>query len=288
MYISTEIGSLSKYGTHKEILLLLKNSGFTAYDFSFFHNHIKVLQKKNYLEYAKELKAYADEIGIVCNQAHAPFPSIRVGNETHNSFIYPHIVKAIEFAGELGAKTIVVHPCNDYNAEQNAEFYQRLLPHAKKANIKICLENMWNWKEGAPTACDAACSHHEDFKRHLDLLPSEYFGACLDVGHAQMAGLNTSPEIMIKTLGNRLIALHVHDNDYLHDNHVIPFTFTQDYQKVIEALVEVGYEGDITFEAENYFLQMPKELMPLGARYMAEVGKYFVTEIENKKARDNI
>ncbi|MBQ8295602.1 MAG: hypothetical protein IJX87_04115 [Clostridia bacterium] len=70
----------------------------------------------------------------------------------------------------------------------------------------------------------AACSHHDDFKAHLELLPADVFVACVDIGHAEMAGLSTSAAQMIETLGDRVLALHVHDVDLVHDNHQVPFT----------------------------------------------------------------
>jgi sugar phosphate isomerase/epimerase len=67
-----------------------------------------------------------------------------------------------------------------------------------------------------------------------------------------MRGLETTAEKMIKALGPRLGALHVHDNDKHNDSHQIPFTMQIDFDKMIAALKDVGYRGDMTLECDAY------------------------------------
>ena len=173
----------------------------------------------------------------------------------------------------------VVHPCNDYSAEQNAELYTKFEPFARRAGVKIGVENMWNWEKGAPNACAAACSEHGDFLRHLSLLPDDVFVACLDIGHAEMAGLNTSAVQMIETLGGRLQAMHLHDNDKVYDEHLLPYTRSVDFAPVIEALKKAGYQGDITLEASSFLPKFPVSLYPAAAKLMAAVAENFRQKI---------
>ena len=278
MDISTEISSLRFYDLDfSKRIKLLKDCGFTAYDFSMFD--LAITRDNNYKENAIKLREYADSIGIKCNQSHAPFPSARIGDEVYNEEITLLINRAIEISGILGAKSCVVHPVNDFNAQQNAIMYQNFIDVAKKYNVKICVENMWNWT--GDYASKAACSHHDDFKKHLELLDSNIFVACLDIGHAEMKGLETTAVQMIKTLDKKLFALHIHDNDCHHDNHKLPYTGNIDFAPIITALKEVDYKGDITFEADTLCKVVPKELIPGALRFMADIGKYFKSEIEN-------
>lgn len=286
-YISVDCGCFRKYGTIKEIIKLLKDSGFTAYDASMFTGGIldEMLYADNWEEQFKDLRSYADEIGIACNQSHAPFASAKANDEEYNEWVFPRLVRAIEVSSILGAKVCVVHPCNDWNARQNAELYKRLEPFARKAGVKIGLENMWNcigWRTPEFKILPAACSHHDDFKAHLDLLPSDVFVACLDMGHAELNGLDTSCTQMIETLGDRLEAIHLHDVDLVHDNHQIPFTQRIIWAKVIEALRKNGYQGDITLETSDSVRCVPKELVPHLAKYLAAVANYFKEEIEQE------
>lgn len=201
MYISTEIGSFDAYGDKTKIIKMLKNAGFDAYDCSMCYGEQcgQMLMQDDYIQQAKALREYTDSIGIVCNQAHAPYASMVKCEEYHgmnrddyNIFAHKQITRAIEVAGILGAKIIIIHPCNDSSAEENAIMYKSFEETARKAGVKIGVENMWNWDEGSPNATPAACSHHDDFKAHMDLLDNDVFVACLDIGHAEMKGLNTS------------------------------------------------------------------------------------------------
>lgn len=284
MYISTEINSYKKFGDIHAVLTLLKEAGFTAYDFSMFGKSWmqpnEFLEAEDYIEQAKALRAFADGIGIACNQSHAPFPTLVKGNEAYNEQTFPYLVRAIEVSGILGVKVVVVHPGNDHTAEENAVFYKKLEPYARKAGVKIGLENMWNWDREKGHTRAAACSHHDDFKKHLDLLPEDVFVACLDIGHAEMFRDETNAVKMIETLGERLQAIHLHDVDKTHDNHSIPFVQKVDYASVIEALKKTGYQGDITLEADTFAKGAPKELVPAAARYAAAVADYFKTQME--------
>ena len=85
--VSTQTGGLWKYGSLKEVLSLLKESGFTAYDCTMCDNRTEaelLIESENYLENARELRAYADSISLPCNQTHAPFPSAIRNNEKYN------------------------------------------------------------------------------------------------------------------------------------------------------------------------------------------------------------
>ena len=57
---------------------------------------------------------------------------------------------------------------------------------------------------------------------------------------------------MIRALGSRLQALHLHDNDLHGDSHQIPFSMSIDFDQVVKALKEIGYSGYFTLEASNY------------------------------------
>ena len=107
MLISTEIASFRrKLGDDKSVIRLLKNAGFTAYDYSMItygENGPSVLDANDYETYARELRKYADGIGISCNQAHAPYPMWGIPRtEASDRLYYAMICRAIEISGILG------------------------------------------------------------------------------------------------------------------------------------------------------------------------------------------
>ncbi len=281
MYISTSTTPFDKMGNMRSILIALKKAGFDGYDYSMFYHgceNTSVLPYENWKERAEGIRKLAEEIGVACNQSHAPFPSWLKGDEEYNKKAFADIVKAIEITGILGGKVCVVHPCNDATAEENAEFYNRLLPIAKRCEVKIGIENMWNWKNGK--AAKAACSHHDDFLEHLRLLDEEWFVANVDIGHAEMEGLDTSAEKMLTVLGERVQALHIHDNDLYHDFHSLPFSVRIDFGKVCKALKEIKYRGDVTLEILLPYA--PVDSYPVIMGYMASSANYIREYLQDK------
>ena len=67
-----------------------------------------------------------------------------------------------------------------------------------------------------------------------------------------MRGSGEGAANMIKALGHRVQALHIHDNDLLHDNHQIPFSMHIDFDPIVKALKEIGYHGYFTLEAGTF------------------------------------
>ena len=225
---STEIGSAANIIGEAKAIEYIAKAGFDAWDFSMFNmaEYDWALSRANLktgsplsgaeaVKFAKELKKIGDDNGIYCNQSHAPFPSSC--KEIRDLF-----KKAIELTAVAGGEFCVIHPDNNKTAAQNAEMYCELLPFAKQHNVKIAAENMWNRIDGRIVS--AACSDEIDFKRHLDAVNDEYLVACVDIGHAEMRGLNTSAEKMICYLGEKVKCLHIHDNDLSRDSNISLWT----------------------------------------------------------------
>lgn len=282
MKISTEIGSISKVvGTEKAVELCGK-AGFDAWDFSMFDMHKALrlpipgrarLNSARYLSLARKLKAIGLDNGMVCNQSHAPFP-VRLPE------VRSVLKLAIECTAEAGGEICVIHPDNNKSAEENAEMFLKLLPFAKSCGVKIATENMWNWNVIKNRSSFAACATGEDFKKHIDVVDDDYFVACLDLGHAEMQGSGDGAVNMIKTLGHRLQALHIHDNDRLHDSHQIPFSMDIDFSAIVKALKEIDYQGYFTLEADSYIKKYDKKNAFEGIVRLKESARKLADEFE--------
>ncbi len=275
MKISSEIASVAVRIGEAKTIELMGTVGFDAWDFSMFdmarydweHRCLKLtnhpLQSKDYAEFAKMLRRVGEECGMVCNQSHAPFP-------TCCPEIRDYLKRAIECTAIAGGKICVIHPDNNKGARENSEMFLELLPFAKEHGVKIATENMWNWDKLRDIAASAACSHHDDFLAHLNEINDEYFVACLDLGHAEMTGLNTSAREMILTLGDKLQALHIHDNDRRHDSHQIPFSMEMNFDVILTSLKEINYSGYFTLEADRYLSAYSDDEIHIGIKRLAE------------------
>ncbi len=282
MKISTEIGSISKVVGEERAVELCGKAGFDGWDFSMFNMHKGVmlplpgrskLNSMKYLRLAKRLRQIGLDNGIVCNQSHAPFP-VRL------PAVKSVLKLALECTAEAGGEICIIHPDNNKSAEQNAEMFQELLPFAKDCGVKIATENMWNWNVVKNRSSFAACATGEDFRRHIDTVGDDFLVACLDLGHAEMKGSGDGAVNMIHTLGHRIQALHIHDNDCIHDDHQIPFSMNIDFLPIIKALRDIDYKGWFTLEADAFMKIYNKSNALEGVKRLHESARRLADEFE--------
>lgn len=286
MKISTEIASAASLIGEEKAIEYYARAGFDAWDFSMFSmckydwgtgslmENDHPLAGNDYLAFARKLKQAGLDNGIHCNQSHAPFP-------VYCDAIRSYLKRAIECTAEAGGQICVIHPDNFKSAEENAEIYFELLPFAKECGVKIATENMWGWDNALGHAIPHACATPMDFNAHLDAVNDEFFVACLDIGHAEMKGMDTSAVEMIKALGSRLQALHIHDNDRLHDSHQLPGSMQIDFVGIVHALKEIGYKGYFTLEADCYLKKYDADNIFKGIKELADAAKWLADMFEN-------
>lgn len=278
MKISTEIYSAARQIGEEKAIELYAKAGFDAYDLSMFsmcgynwskgqfYESAHPFGGRAYLTYVRNLRHIGEECGIHCNQSHAPFP-------VACKEIRSYLKRAIECTAEAGGEICVVHPDNNKGPLENAELYFELLPFAKEHGVKIACENMWNWNSAKKQSSFAACATAESFNAHLDAVNDDYLVACLDIGHAEMKGSGEGAAFMIRALSKRLAALHIHDNDLLHDSHQIPFSMSIDFEEVVCALRQIGYKGYFTLEADSYLDKYTPENVFEGMKELASSAK---------------
>lgn len=282
MKISTETESIAKKVGMEKAVELCAKAGFDGWDFSMFSMHkalilplpgVKKLNSARYLSLARRLRQIGLDNGIVCNQSHAPFP-VRM------PAVRSVLKLAIECTAEAGGEICIIHPDNNKSAEENAELYFELLPFAKECGVKIATENMWNWDIIKNRSSFAACATGEDFRKHIDAVNDDFLVACLDLGHAEMEGSGTGAVNMIHTLGASLQALHIHDNDCIHDDHQIPFSMNIDFVPIVKALKDIDYKGWFTLEASEYMKKYNKDNAFEGVKKLQESARRLADEFE--------
>jgi len=101
----------------------------------------------------------------------------------------------------------------------------------------------------------------------IEQIGSPALGVCLDTSHANIQGLN-QPEA-IRACGEKLIALHISDNDGSGDQHRTPGTGSVDFPSIVAALREVGYASNLNLEipGENGRGTAPSAIIELRSRY---------------------
>lgn len=269
-------------------------AGFDALDMGY--NEERYQQEfaaGRYEAFCKGLRARVEGCGLRFNQTHAPYwPTPFSGQGSPLCAGQMELMRrAIRCAGLLGADQTVVHPicCTDkrIQLQVNLDFYGALLPLARESGVRLAIENVWG-KDGTGRIAPSVCSLAQEQAAYVDALAADCVVACLDTGHAGLMG--QPPEDAVRQLGPRLRALHVHDNDLTRDAHLMPYQGKLNWPRIMAALAEVGYDGDLTFEVANPYLDAyldKPDLMRPAMALLAATGRRLVGMVERTKALEH-
>lgn len=164
-------------------------------------------------------------------------------------------------ASLLGAPVIVVHACKhlDFEVEGNAEylfeynldFYRRLIPYAEEYGIKSAIENI---------GYVSVVSTPERLNRLYDTLNNPVFTICFDIGHRLLQKVD--PAEAIRAIGHRMVdgCTHFHDNNGVTDDHTLPYYGKVEWESVMKELADIGYRGNLSYEASGFIKDVPDEL----------------------------
>ncbi len=192
------------------------------------------------------------ECGVKAKSCHAPFgPHINLGShdESVREAGIDSLRSLLEPCAKLGVETIVVHP-NVAPQRQTDEQAEASRPRIRESmaaageiarpfGVRLAFENMLSAGRSQP------CGAMAQLLELVDGLPDNV-GLCFDTGHAFANGLDLAREV--RDSGDRLIALHVHDNDGELDRHWPPGRGKIDWPPFLEALRETRFEGAWTLE----------------------------------------
>lgn len=297
MNLSLNVRYLTQLMDTQSIAKLVSSAGFDSADYNFEHmvDRDDPLNSKDGLRIAEQIGKQMADNGLPVRQTHAPFKFRNFSDPVEfEEFIRPAVIRSIEYSAAMGAKVVVVHPLHhmvyagheEEIFQRNMEYYRSMIPVCKDCGIKVGVENMFQRDSRRGHIVHDTCSRAEEFCRYIDTLDSEYMVACLDVGHVGLPAQADEVWDVIRKLGHdRLQALHIHDNDYKDDRHGVPYTGKIDWNKVTQALGEIDYSGDFTYEVfiERFTGGMERELLPDALCYLAKVGRHLVDLVDRNR-----
>lgn len=79
----------------------------------------------------------------------------------------------------------------------------------------------------------------------LDNIQNENIGICFDSGHYHAY---SKDNFNFERFKDKIFAIHLHDNDKMSDQHLIPFDGTLDWKYILNKLHQCNYVGPLTFE----------------------------------------
>jgi sugar phosphate isomerase/epimerase len=128
--------------------------------------------------------------------------------------------------------------------------------------VGVALEVIPNVLSSAPSLVTMIEEHLEDVE----------VGICLDYGHAHLMGdLGEA----VETVSGHLWTTHVHDNRGTHDDHLVPYAGSVDWNAAMMETQKIGYEGMLMFEVAGN--GDPVSVLQRTARARERLEKAFVT-----------
>lgn len=234
----------------------LKEHGYSYSDFDMADTEkpLYTLPLKEAETMLRHEKTLADQAGIEIFQVHGPWRwPIQDFTPEDRRERMEKMKKSIGFTALLGCKNWVVHPIMPFGIEEkdtdraaqtwemNLAFMGELLQTAKEYDVTVCLENMPmpRFSLGTPA----------EILRFVQTMADDRFKICLDTGH-----VSVYPELKleeeVRRLGQEIRVLHVHDNRYGLDLHLMPYLGVIDWKKFADALRDIGFNGAFSLETE--------------------------------------
>lgn len=149
------------------------------------------------------------------------------------------IKNRVDMCGALGGSVVVahtpgIHPANREGWVQLKKSLAELETYCVERDIRIALENR----------------PHDKFVGIKDLLSTygpEFLGICYDSGHGNIGGTGLA---YLDALKERLISIHLHDNDGKTDQHRPIFSGTVDWTELTRIVSASPYREYLTFETD--------------------------------------
>lgn len=297
MRISTAAGTCSTvcwtqkmYFSCEQAIKAIAEAGFDAIDMSFvtYGREGLPLARPDWRDWIKRRKEECDAVGLTINQGHAHYygrPQSREFTSLDWEENTAKIYRDIEAAGICKVPWLVFHPDTAWDSagysrrlslEKEKERFRRFGEVASKWGVGIAIENLTDNRNGERYFGVTA----EDLLDLLDRLGDDkLFGICWDTGHANLNRLN-QPE-SIRQMGKRLKALHINDNRGEKDDHLLPYLGRIEWEPLLLALKEIGYNGDFTYEIHNFTAGFTPALHQEAMRFAYKVARQMVSVIED-------
>lgn len=118
---------------------------------------------------------------------------------------------------------------------------EKIIYEAENRNVQIAFENLGNLQNLALV---------------LNKFPTKNVGYCYDSCHHINYASN---EDLLELYGNRLMALHLHDNGGKHNQHQLPFDGNINWTEVMNKIASTNYHGSTTLEPMHWdYEHLPK------------------------------
>lgn len=180
----------------------------------------------------------ARKAGLLIENIHTPIQNqnnLWLDN-LEGQYSFDCYLQCIVDCADFEIPVMVVHLPEDYYpcSLLGLNRMKKLAQKAEQLGIYVALENVRN------------LSNVSYVLSHID---SPHIGFCFDSCHHH----NYNPNVDLLSLyGSRLMALHLHDNGGIHNQHQLPFDGEIDWYATMKSIARTGYLGPTALEPMNW------------------------------------
>lgn len=165
------------------------------------------------------------------------------------------VANRLQMAAELGTDVIILHASSSRSLETQQRSLETLEPIARSAGVRIALENLDTMSYTRLPAL-------------LAQFDPDYLGVCYDTGHGN---IHSGGPDWLETVNDRLISVHVHDNDGISDQHRIPFSGNVPWETVMALIARSAYKKGVNMETTMRTYESIPDSVFLGEAHAAGV-----------------
>jgi len=186
------------------------------------------------------------------------------------------VINRLQMTAELGADVAILHMQRQpFDPAEIDPYWDRLHrsldalePETRRLGVRLALENYDD---------DSYLEVQHLFKEYSP----DFLGFCYDCGHGNMGrgeGLD-----QLERVKDRLIAVHLHDNDGSGDQHRVPFKGSVDWLRLASIIAESSYQGMVNLETITHYPDFDNETAFLAGAFTA--GTRFSEMVERARQR---
>ncbi len=185
-----------------------------------------------------EIMEECQKQGVAIVAVHSPSVPYNSEYEGVRKAALKEAIIAARAAEEMGASIFVAHFGKDEHSEKTVS---EMLKEISDCRLKLAVENLPG-------------ENLREFMRFVDKIGSDQLGMAVDIGHTRDSdGINPfikkdSARQMMAQCGERVF--HVHLHDFTERDHIAPFDGNIQWGEIFAAFKDIGYEGELMFEAE--------------------------------------
>lgn len=195
--------------------------------------------------------------------------SLSSANDIARQDSIQYIQECMENAVALGSPVLLIVPEKTVYGQSIEDAWERLADsidvicrYGRQFDIMLGLEAVNHYvSDMVNTAGDAL--------RMIEQLEHENLGVVLDTGHMNLAS-ETTPDAVAK-LGDKLLQVHINDNDGVHQQNLVPGEGAFNFTELIDVLDQSGFNGFLMAELGYHYTYDPDPAVQLTATRMRQM-----------------